>query len=144
MTDRKTEYGTIHFGGSCRSDYANIQLYDQHEQGWAVLKLQAPAIRSLKACEERWAKLTMPWKKRRHIRVTGTHRTCEYQHQLYALDSDRYAHPDQGVHTRGLAIDIYWRGIFTKLILKRILRSHGWSQSRPVDEPWHWSFGVTA
>jgi hypothetical protein len=140
----KTDYGTIRFGGVCKDDYSNIGLYDQQEKGWAVVKLQEPALRSLKDCERRWAKLTTPWQRRRHIRVTGSWRACSYQAQLYALDPKRYAHPNSGVHTRGLAIDVYWRGVFTKLILKRILRNHGWHQSRPDDEPWHWSFGVTA
>ena len=148
MTTMKTAYGTIHYGGPCQDDYANIILYDQKDRGWAVIKLQAPAVRSLKDCEKRWARLTTPWRKRRTIRVSGSWRSCELQHDLYYSDppesQQRYAHPDKTVHTRGLAIDVYWKGVFTKLILKRILRNHGWHQTRPDDEPWHWSFGVTA
>lgn len=144
MSTKETDYGRIHFGGSCKDDYDNIELYDQKERGWAVLKLQRPAILSLQDCERRLAKLTTPWKRRRSIRVTGSYRTCEFQRACWLSDPQRFAHPDAGVHTRGLAIDVYWRGFFTKLIIKRILRNHGWHQSRPVDEPWHWSFGVTA
>lgn len=143
MTTKQTEYGKVHFGGPCKDDYDNIQLYDQKRKGWPPLKLQSPAIASLKACEERWAKLTTPWKKRRQIRVTGTWRSCALQSQYYASDSDRYAHPDSTLHTRGLAIDIH-TGFLPSPILFRILRNHGWNQARPDDEKWHWSYELTA
>ena len=139
MTLYKTEYGPIHGGGPCRDDYNNIELYDQGEKGWPVLKLQRPAIKSLKEVEERWAKLTRPWKKRRHVRVTGTWRSCAYQKELYESDNNRYAPPDKTLHTRGLAIDIH-TGFLPDVLLFRILRNHGWYQTRPADEPWHWSF----
>jgi hypothetical protein len=29
MTNKKTEYGTIHYGGPCKDDYGNIEIYDQ-------------------------------------------------------------------------------------------------------------------
>jgi hypothetical protein len=145
VSTKATAYGTIHYGGPCQDNYGNIILYDQKERGWPVLKMQSPAIRSLKECEEKWARRTRgPWVKRRHIRVTGSHRTCAFQRECWENDPERFAHPDAGVHTRGLAIDVYNGGSFTSPLLKRILRSHGWSQSRPDDEPWHWSFGVTA
>jgi hypothetical protein len=143
MTTKNTPYGVIHYGGPCKDDYDNIQLYDQGQRGWAVLKMQAPALRSLKDVEVAWAKRTTPWKKRRYIRVTGSHRTCAFQAECYARDPNRYAPPNVGLHTRGLAIDVYWRNPFQAVLLKRLLRHHGWNQTRPVDEPWHWSFGIT-
>lgn len=143
MTTSHTPYGVIHYGGSCKDDYENIVIYDSEPKGWAPLKMQAPAIRSLKECEEAWAKRTTPWKKKRYIRATGTWRSCDYQADLYAKDPNRYAPPNVGLHTRGLAIDLYWKRPFTSKTLARVLRNHGWRQTRPDDEPWHWSFGVT-
>ena len=132
MTDKKTAYGTIHFGGPCKDDYGNIELYDQPKLGSNPIKLQRPAMRAFKAAEERIG---------RYI-PAASWRSCAYQAQCHASDPSRFADPDTSLHPRGLAIDvstaISW--LFKRKI-KRALTHEGWFQARS-DEPWHWSFGV--
>ena len=140
MATDYTDWGPIHHGGPCRDDYDNIRIYDQHERGWAPLKMQEAAIRSLRDVEVKWANRTTPWKRRRHVRCTGTWRSCDLQRTLYEKDSDRYAHPDESLHPRGLAMDVYYAGPFVSPVLWWLLRRHGWYQLK--GEPWHWSYGV--
>lgn len=90
----------------------------------------------------------------RPIPLTGSLRTCEQQARLYALNGkdgnppNRYAPPTVGVHTHGLAIDVHtgWLAALFRVgvSIRRVLSRRGWNQSRPDDEPWHFSFGVTA
>jgi hypothetical protein len=102
------------------------------------MTLQRPALRSIEAVEEeisgRWIK--------RYVRVTGTWRSCAFQLSKWKEDPSRFAHPSVGLHTQGLAIDIHTA--FLNKRLKRALLKHGWTQSRPDDEPWHFSYGWTA
>ncbi len=140
MTTYRTHYGPIHAGGRCKDDYDNIRLYHQPGRG-SPIKLQGPAMRSFKACERRYAELTRPKHKSRPINCTGTWRACSYQRELYSRDSKRYAHPDSTLHTRGLAIDVVNP---VPQLVRRILLAHGWKQSRPMDEPWHFSYHLSA
>ena len=52
----------------------------------------------------------------------------------------RYADPNKGLHVVGLAFDIH--SGFNKPEVWNAFRAEGWHQSRPIDEPWHWSYGV--
>jgi hypothetical protein len=134
MTDYDTEHGTIHYGGPCKDDYPNIQLYQQRKADGPVVKLQGPAMRAFKAAEVRVG---------REIPLTGSWRSCANQAQLYASDPQRYADPAITAHTRGLAIDVSTAiGLLMKMKVKRALKAEGWKQVRPDDEPWHWSFKV--
>lgn len=149
MTDLKSPYGVIHFGGECKDNYANIRLYDQPPEGGSPVKLQSPALRAFKAAEVRYAKRS-GWtaariKKQggRPIVLTGSWRACSLQYQLYRKDPSRYAHPNVGVHTRGLAIDVSTAQP-NQAVIKACLRAEGWVQVRPDDEPWHHSFVVKA
>jgi len=144
MTDYKTKYGTIHAGGPCKDDYANIETYEQaniRRHNPPTVKLQAPAIRALKDAERAYARRTRPWRKRRTIPTSGSWRSCEFQAQKYKEDPNRFAHPDKTLHTRGLAIDVDTR--YLNGTIRKVLLAHGWHQSRPGDEPWHFSFHLT-
>lgn len=149
MTVRDTRFGRIFYGGACRDDYATIDTYRHPDapKDWPTFTLQRPAIRSLIAAQRRLARKTRPkapwtWRRGVPIRVTGSFRTCEFQREKYEEDPKRFAHPDAGVHTRGLAIDVH-TGQLNEAIREALL-AKGWHQSRPGDEPWHFSFGVTA
>lgn len=149
MTDYKTEYGVVHYGGSCVDSYPNIEIYDQPNSG-GIIKLQAPALRSFKAAEERIQakrvrELHAPRSSKdfRPIACTGTWRSCAYQAQLYARDSHRYASPNGTGHTRGLCIDVSTaQGTKRLADIHRALMADGWHQARP-DEKWHWSFHLS-
>lgn len=52
----------------------------------------------------------------------------------------RYASPEKGLHVVGLAFDIH--ADYNKPEVYEAFRQEGWHQTRPVDEPWHWSYGV--
>lgn len=137
----RTRYGTVLKADGCRDDYPNIKTVTIGSGRRAeTYTLQAPAIRSLRVVA---ARLGGPWRPRA-VKVTGTIRSCEYQAQLYAQDSSRYAHPASTLHTHGLAIDVDTNFLRAHPEVKRMLLNHGWNQSRPVDEPWHFSFRLTA
>lgn len=158
---RKTPYGYIRYGGPCRDDYRNMVTYDATPQGSGlVLTLQRPAMQALLAARVRYAKRS-GWSKQRIARNTvkikglgtvpegrpiimtpGTNRSCETQARLYASDRSRYASPAITGHTRGLALDVSTAQA-NQDIIKACLRAEGWTQTRPGDEPWHWSYGVT-
>jgi len=160
----KTDYGSIYYGGPCRDDYVNLVVYDQPPEGGTPIILQLPAMRSFREAENRLAVL-VPRSSRIQRRsggtrfipiiLTGSHRSCDQQTRLYASDSKRFASPSKTFHPRGLAVDIStllkairvrdratgdWTNLFE--LSRRVLRNHGWEQSRPTDEPWHASFGV--
>lgn len=141
MTTTPTPYGPIFHGGPCDDDYENIVLYDQGGDR-AVIKMQRPAIKSFKEAEEA---ITRKFGRKQFILLTGSWRSCELQRQLFASDPNRFAHPDTTLHTRGLAIDVSQNQ--SSLKLKRIhtaLTNRGWNRVRPDDEPWHYSFHLTA
>lgn len=58
----------------------------------------------------------------------------------YARDPERYANPNKGLHVVGLAFDIH--SDFNTPEVYNAFRQEGWHQTRPGDEPWHWSYGV--
>lgn len=132
----KTRYGTVFHSERCKDDWSNIREVTLGPG--ATYKLQRPAIKSLRAVA---SDLGGPWSAK-PVRVTGTWRSCEYQASLYAKDSSRYANPNSTLHTQGLAIDVHTGYLNAKV--RDSLLKHGWHQSRPVDEPWHFSFRLTA
>jgi hypothetical protein len=143
MTTTMTPYGPVHHGGACDDSYPNIETYEQQpikRFDPPTVKLQGPAIKALRAAERAYAKRTRPWMRKRTIPTTGSWRSCAFQTAQYASDSQRFAHPDTTLHTRGLAIDVDTR--YLNETVKKVLRRHGWTQARPVDEPWHFSMGA--
>ena len=146
MSDYKTPYGVIHYGGTCIDDYANMRIYDQPPKGGSPVKLQAPAMRAFKAAERRYAKAS-GWSERRikeqggrPIPLTGSWRSCALQAALYAKDRNRYASPTGTAHTRGLAIDVSTAAPNQEK-MRRALKAEGWKQAR-ADEPWHYSYWI--
>ena len=147
----KTAYGPIYYGGPCKDDYRNMVTYDAEPKGSGlVLTLQRPAMKALKAAQVRYAK-RKGWTAARLkanpdgrpiLMTAGTNRSCDTQKRLYAEDSSRYARPEITGHTRGLALDVS-TAQSNQEIIKACLRAEGWTQTRPDDEPWHWSYGVT-
>jgi hypothetical protein len=128
-----TDYGYIHWSTTCKDDWSNI--VEKSRSGY-TLKLQQPAMHSYRACEEKLGY---------EIKLTGTWRSCALQSQLYNSDKTRYAHPDKTLHTQGLAIDVSTNyGTYKTWRIKRALLNHGWKQSRPDDEPWHFSYYLKA
>lgn len=129
----ETAWGNVRAGGPCRDDYVNLAVYVQQKTGRYV-KLQAPALRSFREAEEAIGS---------KILCTGTIRSCSTQEALYRQDPQRYAPPDKGAHTRGLAIDVSMGQTKAKrAAIHAALTDRGWFQSRPDDEPWHYSFGI--
>jgi hypothetical protein len=125
-------WGSIRCGGPCRDDYGRIVAFQN--RGGQILRLQSAARDSYLAAERRIGFA---------ILVTGSLRSCEQQADLYRSDPQRFANPNTTGHTRGLCIDVStnlsrWR----QGRLRRALLARGWHQSRPVDEPWHYSFGI--
>lgn len=144
-TTRKTEYGLIHYGGPCRDDYDNMRAYDQPPAGGAPVKLQEAALRAFREAERDFAPRYWSRKRRRQGRpivLTGSWRSCTYQRELYARDSNRYAHPDTTGHCRGIAIDVSTAQPGQARVRKALYKQ-GWRRVRPDDEPWHWSYGFT-
>lgn len=126
-----TKYGVVYHQPQCKSDWKNIVERDRN--GY-TLKLQQPAMRSFRSAEEKLG---------REIKLTGSWRSCSLQAQLYQSDTSRYAHPDKTLHTHGLAIDVSTAQPDQQRI-RELLLARGWHQSRPDDEPWHYSFRLTA
>ena len=142
METYETRYGTVYHSPVCKDDWSNIVTKTVKRKGpggWsATYKLQEPAIASLRAvAKELGGKF-----RQAPVRVTGTFRTCAYQHELWVSDPSRYANPNSTLHTQGLAIDVDTTILTDKIRLT--LLAHGWHQSRPTDEPWHFSFRLTA
>lgn len=140
----RTPYGVVRHSDTCKDDFKNMKTVVRLRAGtrkevpYTRMTLQEPAILSIRAVEK---KLSKPWRKF-YVRVTGSNRSCAYQAALYATDKDRYAHPDKTLHTQGLAIDVHTGYLSEKL--RKALLEEGWNQSRPVDEPWHFSYKLTA
>lgn len=130
-------WGKIRCGGPCKDDYANIETYVQNSQ--YHVRLQEPAIRSLKAAEREIHNNDLG----AHILTTGSWRSCDFQAQLYASDPKRYAPPDVCGHVRGLNIDVSMDQDAKKLAaIHTALTKRWWFQPRN-DEPWHYSFGIS-
>jgi hypothetical protein len=152
---RKTEYGYVYYGGSCRDDYPNFRTYDQGG-GNTVVTLQKPALLALLEAQVKLAR-ALGWSKARIARenkavdgkkypegrpievLPGTNRTCATQAALYRSDSSRYADPRYTGHTRGIAIDVDQRQPNLSKV-NAALAAAGWRRARS-DEPWHFSYG---
>ena len=124
-----TPFGTVFRSDRCKDDYKNLVTWGRAAKR---ATLQRPAMLTYKA-----AQLVTGG-----FRITGSLRTCEFQRDKFKEDPDRFAHPNVGVHTQGLAIDVH-TGDLNGLI-RRTLLLLGWKQTRPDDEPWHFSFRVKA
>lgn len=72
--------------------------------------------------------------------VNDAYRPYAVQAAGYARDSNRFANPNKGLHVVGLAFDIH--SDYNKPEVYEAFRKEGWHQTRPIDEPWHWSYGV--
>lgn len=169
MTTYDTKYGEIRRDeGVCRDDYKRLVTYVQ--PGGRVIVLQRAAMRSFQRSEEAYGQKVwvpgMPTKVTqridpevwgttrvgartfRPIHLTGSIRSCETAWKLYALNGkngnpiNRYAHPSVTLHPHGLAIDVD-TGWLSRMV-RTILLNHGWNQSRPTSEPWHFSFFLAA
>ncbi len=68
------------------------------------------------------------------------YRPIAVQAQGYANNPSRFASPEKGLHVVGLAFDIH--SDYNKPDVYQAFREEGWHQTRPIDEKWHWSFGV--
>lgn len=140
----ETRYGTVFHSDHCKDDWANIVTRGPQKRfgtkviPFTTLTLQRPAMQSLRAVEQ---DISGPFV-RQYIRATGTIRTCEQQMALWLSDKERFAHPNSTLHTQGLAIDVH-TGFLNEKLRKSML-AHGWHQARPSDEPWHFSFRLTA
>jgi hypothetical protein len=152
----QTKYGPIFKAEQCKDDYENLVSYDQGG-GKSIITLQGPAIKSLKDAElalyRRLHPVKARWRKRRGkepgrefiLVLPGSKRSCSLQASLHARDPNRFAAPNVGLHTHGLAIDVSQAQKRRKLTLTyRVLAARGWNKSRPIDEPWHMSFHLTA
>ena len=140
--DTKTPTGVIHYGGPCQDDYDNMQIYDQPPEGSSPIKLQEAALLAFRAAERAYGEATGRPKGDRPIKLTGSWRSCAHQAELFAGDSKRFADPDVTGHCRGIAIDVS-TAVPNQDIIAQCLSDSGWTQTRPDDEPWHWSYGVT-
>lgn len=87
----------------------------------------------------------------RPIILTGSIRSCavatalyfseENQRRIRQTGSSRFARPEVTLHPHGLAIDVHTG--FLNSTIRGILLDRDWKQSRPNDEPWHFSFHLT-
>jgi hypothetical protein len=126
-----TRFGIVRRDEGCKSNYWNI--VEQDRDGY-TLKLQRSAMRSFRRAEKSIG---------REIRLTGSWRDCAYQAALYAKDPNRYASPNATLHTHGLAIDVSTT-LKDQEEIRKALLERKWKQSRPDDEPWHYSFYLKA
>lgn len=141
---KETDWGAVYRSSTCKDNYETIVTSEYYRKPSGLIRrrkrdiaitLQRPALESLRECE---AKLG------REIKVTGTSRTCALQAALYKKDPQRYAPPNVGLHCQSLAIDVSTLDSELKTRVREVLTHHGWTQARPYDEPWHFSFGWTA
>jgi hypothetical protein len=144
-----TPYGTVFYDHSGNDHWPNIRDYrpvfpKRHTEA----KLQSPALKALQQAEKVYGRKIAEregwvWKKKaRAINLTGSWRSFNLQYSLWRSDNSRYASPYSSGHVQGLAIDVSTNNADFEL-QRQILRAVGWKQSRPDDEPWHFSWGVT-
>jgi len=144
-----TKFGDVYrLVGGCKDDYSNIVTSRTYRKESGIVRTrprtvaitaQRPLIKALRVVE---AHLDQ------EVVVTGSMRTCELQAALYRKDPSRYAPPSVGVHCQGLAIDVNttWRAALSdkqEAEFVKLMKQVGFNQARP-DEPWHFSFEVTA
>jgi len=139
ITKYRTPYGTVFHSTTCKDDHPNmVTREDFDKEPFTGMTLQQPALRALRAAERTLGHIWKP----EHIRVTGSIRSCEQQRGLWLSDKSRFASPDTTLHTQGLAIDVHTGHLNDRV--RKALLAHGWKQSRPDDEPWHFSFKLRA
>jgi len=140
--DFDSRYGVIHmrYPGP-RERYQNVQRYRQSTGNY--IELQGPALRALKAAEERSTPKRLRRKGRiEPIRVTGHGgRDYDYQRELWIREPGRFAHPDTSQHVEFLACDfnIPWYRPIRWVQVRRALKAEGFIFSVP-GELWHGSF----
>lgn len=142
---KSTKYGTVfRLSGGCKDDWDNIVTSSYYRKPSGIIRrrkrrvpitMQRPAIEALRAAEARLG---------REIVVTGSARSCALQASLYASDPKRYAPPSVGLHCQDLAIDATTEDPELKTTTRHALEAEGFTQARPTDEPWHFSYGWTA
>jgi hypothetical protein len=138
VSSGERQWGEIRCGGVCKDDYARIKLWGN---GQVQYKLQNAALVSLLDANEDIARRLH--RKEFTTQLTGSWRSCDTAHDLFARDPSRYAPPDKGAHMRGLAIDVT-TAYATEIqhVIRTVLGNHSWHQARPDDESWHFSFGI--
>lgn len=145
IESKETRFGKVfRLNGGCKDDWKTIATSRYYRKTSGLIRrrlrrvpitMQKPALDALRRAEERAGT---------EITVTGSSRSCEFQAALHARDSARYAAPSVGLHCQALAIDQNMENQTHSPETKEALLHVGFTQSRPSDEPWHWSFGWTA
>ena len=139
--DFDSKYGVVHmrYPGPVKK-YANVRRYNQPDN---YIELQGPAIRALKAAEERSTPARLKKKGRiRTIRVTGHGgRSYALQKELYDREPGRFADPDESQHVEYLACDfnIPWYRPIQWVKVRRALKAEGFIFA-VKGELWHGSF----
>lgn len=95
---------------------------------WGAATLEPSALAAYKTAS---LKLGGP------IPLTGSYRSFATQAGLFATNKDRYASPYASYHVKGEAIDVRMPVTSAQ---RAALLAAGWCQSRPSDEPWHFSY----
>lgn len=140
----ETRYGTVYrMVGGCKDDWKNLATSNFYRKDSGVIrlrsrrlpvKMQRPALQAFRQAEAKVG---------HEIVVTGSLRTCELQAALYRSDPNRYAQPSEGVHCQGLAVDVSTEQPDLTTGIRKAMTLCGFKQSRS-DEPWHFSFHVSA
>lgn len=138
----ETVFGTIFHSSTCKDDYDNIITDSRFTKYTGVtinrnveITLQRPALKAFKRAEEELG---------REIKITGSIRSCAQQASLYRSDPSRYASPNTTLHTQGLAIDVSTNDPDLEGRVRKVLLDVKFRQSRPDDEPWHFSYFLKA
>lgn len=121
---------TADAGGPCKTPGKLVN----HAHPNGVVRLVPDAMRGFRDAERRAG---------RHIVLTGSYRTCAKQRADHASDPGRFADAGESAHPDGRAIDVANIGSNIATVRPHLLAA-GWTQARAGDEPWHFSYGVTA
>lgn len=145
LQTKDTTYGKVfRLYGGCKDDWKTIVTSRFYRKPSGLIRrrlrkksitMQQPAIKALKEAEVKLG---------REIVTTGSFRTCALQDSLYRSDTKRFAPNTVGLHCQGLAIDVTTEDPELKTTVRKALLAHGFTQTRPDDEPWHFSYGWTA
>lgn len=77
------------------------------------------------------------------IILDNSYRTSAQQAAGYASDPHRFAPPGHSLHEKGLAVDVNSKLMsLNDPALVSAFAGNGWFRAR-MDEPWHWSYGVS-
>lgn len=144
----ETKYGVVFRDvGGCKDDWNNIGTSRYYRKTSGLIRrrkrrvpitMQKPALEALKVAEQRLG---------HEIVVTGSFRTCELQDALYHSDPPasmkRFAPNTVGVHCQALALDASTEQPDLTTAIRKAMLAQDFHQSRP-DEPWHFSYHVSA